>query len=686
MNWFTQMWGGGSAPINGSEVDPISGKREDDSTQQDRTKNTASILLNSLPFSPSKGTEPIKGTSSLLDSTVADPYPRNPGENTSTFAANPIKIKGDAFAFEHGTIFSIKERIPTKFLSNVTAEWATPMTLEIRGISHAPQITSLQLDISLICYYRWHDPVMQEIALKKEKGIEAYGILFPTKISASSFYRQIIDALSKTAICTCNSPISIFRFSSETKTFVSIEEKAIFRLYHGIQEETLNFIVICKEKGGDILLHTFLEPQSCLIFTMEKSWLEITIQENEEDFSMRYALEFKEKESLSTFYKFIKTRFGEETIATVDDAVSFLSVDDYSSSDELDWNDSDYEDECVNTSTRIRFLCSSVAFVYSIEYLHYYSLILLEIRKRNSLPSNNAPDGYKNKFVEVGKKHAFVLSEAITGGDNKVQMELIQVEDGCVKSNAIIPDSQFFFNRHHITPAQALLLDDNELLITDLKDSSVYRLDANRETIVQKWEDKTMNDISLMNPRQVDSSPSSVVLGYNKNTLFSLDKRIPSKIVGPRYTYVSCPNFSCGALDQKGHIALGSAGSGEIRLYDGEEDYNKNLKRAKTLISGLGQPLLYVAVTAKGDWILGTTRKYLVLYANFILFGKQKWNGFERAMAGKMEEPYILKVLPEDLKERNLSTNLEFKKAEFDHTEASIIAIADSVAILWNIR
>lgn len=62
--------------------------------------------------------------------------------------------------------------------------------------------------------------------------------------------------------------------------------------------------------------------------------------------------------------------------------------------------------------------------------------------------------------------------------------------------------------------------------------------------------------------------------------------------------------YVCVVSDMSGHILLGSK-VGTMRLYDGDKNRDGNLKRAKTQLETLKEPIISVDVTADGSWILG---------------------------------------------------------------------------------
>ena len=84
-----------------------------------------------------------------------------------------------------------------------------------------------------------------------------------------------------------------------------------------------------------------------------------------------------------------------------------------------------------------------------------------------------------------------------------------------------------------------------------------------------------------------------------------------------------------------GNLAIGSK-DGAIRLY------KQVGQSAKTLLPGLGQPILYVDVSLDGKWVLATTKTYLCVLPTFIQ-GEEK-GGFEKSIGKNKPAPTKLQL------------------------------------------
>lgn len=108
--------------------------------------------------------------------------------------------------------------------------------------------------------------------------------------------------------------------------------------------------------------------------------------------------------------------------------------------------------------------------------------------------------------------------------------------------------------------------------------------------------------------KYAQASGQQTLIGINSNSLFRIDPRQNgSKIVtSESKQYVTKNEFKCATTTGKGELAVASE-KGDIRLY------NKLNIRAKTLLPGLGDPILGVDTTENGRYIIATCKNYLLL-------------------------------------------------------------------------
>lgn len=208
------------------------------------------------------------------------------------------------------------------------------------------------------------------------------------------------------------------------------------------------------------------------------------------------------------------------------------------------------------------------------------------------------------------------------------------------------------------------------------KNSVVSELDLERGKIVNEYNTDEVRKINTILPvsKSAQSSHEKTFFGMNEKSIFVMDPRISA---APAYTYSSNVKLSAAATDDAGHIVIANK-LGQFRLFDGQTNRDDQLKRAKSLLSGVGDPIHHVDVTGDGKWILGTAATYLVL----INVCDGDTSGFEKSVS-KTAEPIVLSLDPDDIAKYKLSSLL-FTAARFDESEKKIISSTGSLAIVWD--
>jgi len=133
------------------------------------------------------------------------------------------------------------------------------------------------------------------------------------------------------------------------------------------------------------------------------------------------------------------------------------------------------------------------------------------------------------------------------------------------------------------------------------------------------------------------------------------------------------------ATTGSGKIATGDM-NGEIRMFANCE------KRAKTLLPGLGDPVVSIDVTEDSRWILATTAGYLLLIPTALEDGR---TGFDVSMGQKKPVPIKLQLDPRDLVKYNIA-KVQFTAAHFNTgekvTEQWIVTSTGPFVITWNFK
>jgi len=112
--------------------------------------------------------------------------------------------------------------------------------------------------------------------------------------------------------------------------------------------------------------------------------------------------------------------------------------------------------------------------------------------------------------------------------------------------------------------------------------------------------------------------------------MFTIDTRLNSQTkVAAERIYKKSPNFKTITTTSTGGIAIGSF-DGTIRLYKqvGQD--------AKTLLPGLQDPIISIEVSRDSNWILATTKTYILIIPTMCENGK---TGFEHRMGKEKPNP-----------------------------------------------
>ncbi len=234
------------------------------------------------------------------------------------------------------------------------------------------------------------------------------------------------------------------------------------------------------------------------------------------------------------------------------------------------------------------------------------------------------------------------------------------------------------------TPAKLQLHGaDRQLLMLSKEDQGVVmNMDLETGKVVDEWRGKEGMSFRNIAPvsKYAQTTNEQLVVGVNDKGVFTLDPRISgANKIAQLNEYASKVFFSSLATSQDGFLAVASD-KGDIRLYD------KIDKRAKTQLPGLGNPVTHLDVTADGEWLLATTKTYLVVYPLKMGNGKL---GFNDRMGKEKPVPLKLAITPEDMlrygiKEVNF-TPAFFNTGTIANTSEQWIATSTGpFVITWN--
>jgi len=241
------------------------------------------------------------------------------------------------------------------------------------------------------------------------------------------------------------------------------------------------------------------------------------------------------------------------------------------------------------------------------------------------------------------------------------------------------------------TPAALQLhQSDRKLLMLDAdKKDRVYNLDIETGKVTDEWFAKEGTTFASLAPRTkyAQVTDESLVVGVSDSAVFSLDPRISQRNKTAEecaYAASSKAQLRNAATTESGYLAVGSE-TGEIRLF------NKLQKGyCKTVLPGLGNAVTAINVTGDGQWVLATTKTYLILMGVGLNDAKGALrSGFDVRMGAQKPAPIKLTVLPADLVKYGI-TELNFSPAVFNtgtlanSTEEWICSATGPWVITWD--
>ncbi|KAK9818259.1 hypothetical protein WJX72_009697 [[Myrmecia] bisecta] len=254
----------------------------------------------------------------------------------------------------------------------------------------------------------------------------------------------------------------------------------------------------------------------------------------------------------------------------------------------------------------------------------------------------------------------------------------------------------------NFTPSKQLLMRSERRMNLLSPDSGHKMLHADIETgkVVSEWQfqkdgvDVAMKDL-INETRAAQLDDRSTFLGLGSNRLVRWDMRTEQGIVSGLESpsvvnwaggkdYATKTNFNCMATSGDGYVVIGSE-DGQIRLYS-----EKSLTRANTAIPGLGAPITAVDVTFDGNWVLATTKSYLMVVKTIYRDKNDKeTNAFKSRAGARAPAPRLLRLKPEDTA---MTGGAPLTKGKFTwvtqagRQERWIVASCGNYTVLWNFR
>jgi len=164
------------------------------------------------------------------------------------------------------------------------------------------------------------------------------------------------------------------------------------------------------------------------------------------------------------------------------------------------------------------------------------------------------------------------------------------------------------------------------------------------------------------------------------NSILLLDRRVNGKNkIAREKSYKSAINFVTAGVNVSGGFATGSM-NGEIRLY-------KEVGQiAKTLLPGLGEPIIALDASLDSKWLLATCQTYILVVKTS--FDEDKL-GYTHRMGQDKPTPIKLTLKPQDRQKYKLRV-LNFRPARFNNgsqnEEVAIVSSSGDCLITWNFK
>jgi VID27 C-terminal WD40-like domain len=272
----------------------------------------------------------------------------------------------------------------------------------------------------------------------------------------------------------------------------------------------------------------------------------------------------------------------------------------------------------------------------------------------------------KNKLLAVGKDKFFVSRGSSIGVFRRDEDDadfVTSIRDTTVKGKSIVPRKML------------LSQDERSLVMAEMESpESLHRLDLETGKVAETWDTKRKINDFFSSSKSPEGVPTNrEFIGISDSSIFKIDPRSAEIVEGK--TYATPTLFRSGDSTNKGEFAVGSA-KGEIRMYD------KIDKRAKTLLPGLGDPIISLFVSPSGRYMVGTCKTYLILVSASV--GEK--SGFSKSLGQDKPVPKKLHVRPEHV--RHLGGEVNFTEATIstDAEEQNIMVSTGSHVILWDLK
>jgi len=229
------------------------------------------------------------------------------------------------------------------------------------------------------------------------------------------------------------------------------------------------------------------------------------------------------------------------------------------------------------------------------------------------------------------------------------------------------------------TKMQTHSRDGKILFLTEEDPESIAVMDMKRGEVVESWAPGkgVLKDFAPLTKYE-QRTDNDLIKVCTKNSYATIDPRTKEKLV-EQFQMKTNPNFTAICTTGAGQWAIGDK-EGSIRLY------NKTM-RAKTKLPGLGSEITHIEVTEDGEWVLATTRTYLILVPTQMPDSFKL--GFEVRMGKHKPKPFRLRLRPSDMSLFGIS-EVNFTPAKFNVGEGQaglekwIVTSTGRHIVKWN--
>eukprot|EP00922_Rhytidocystis_sp_ex-Travisia-forbesii_P003454 GHVS01005030.1.p1 GENE.GHVS01005030.1~~GHVS01005030.1.p1 ORF type:complete len:657 (+),score=147.64 GHVS01005030.1:365-2335(+) len=502
--------------------------------------------------------------------------------------------------------------------------------------------------------------VFQWLVKKNGAAAVEFGIVFPTAAEAEIFNPSIRAKIRATAEVVSKEAM-VFEELVD-KEWQEVEGNATMVILQRPKDKE-GFFYVC-DAEEKVLAEVGLSSDSVLPAPKDEHiiWWGVVLREDD-----------------SSDRKMFKAKFGDGMLKSFEAIEKVMTESHQEGESGQDYDKDDFLMETARGEEDIEWLDAE-------EEIEADAVLSRDTTRRKAAEN---PGNKLHKMMFVGRNRTFVVrggnssTGRLSGGQGmSAELQVMKIGgEGEQELVGTIPEEKLALGDQQLCPNKGLLHDnETKMMLLDESDNSrIYMLDVDREKVVQSWSAGGVVDNIL--PCKDKATRDPTFLGTNSTSLFTVDTRLSSTEVAQttNISYATNVQFTCGATDEAGHILLGSK-LGDMRLYDGEANKDGKFKRAKTHLAGLGEPLLHVAVTKDGSWILGTCAKYLVLFP--VKLSSSGKTGFQVGLGKSKPPPVVLKMTLEDVFKYKLS-DVNFTKAEFNDDESAIVSSTGSLAVIW---